>query len=61
MNTWPCNATNNFTLKNCLFGTIKLTRNTDKSKFTYNGSGIAFDGKDFWSFDNLITFQYQAK
>ena len=56
MNTWPCNATNNFTLKNCLFGTIKLTRNTDKSKFTYNGSGIAFDGKDFWSFDNLITF-----
>ena len=37
MNTWPCNTTNNFTLKNCLFGTVKLTRNTDKSKFTYNG------------------------
>ena len=33
LNTWPRNPTNNFALKNCLFGTVKLTR----SKFTYNG------------------------
>ena len=32
--------------------TVKLTRNAEKSKFTYNGWGIAFDGKGFWSFDN---------
>ena len=52
LNTWPRNPTNNFILKNCLFGTVKLTRNADKSEFTYNGQGLAFDGEDFWSFDN---------
>ena len=31
---------------------MKLTRHADKSKFTYSGRGIAFDGKGFWSFDN---------
>ena len=35
------NPTNNFELKTCLFGT-----------FTYNGWGIAFDGKGYWSFDD---------
>ena len=35
-----------------MFGTVKLTRNADKSKFTYNGQGIAFDGKGYWIFDN---------
>ena len=32
LNTWPRNPTNNFTLKNCLFGTVKLTKNTGESK-----------------------------
>ena len=27
-NTWQHNPVNNFTLKNCLFGTVKLIRNT---------------------------------
>ena len=52
LNTWPRNPDNNFTLKIILFGTVKLTRNADKSKFTYNDWGIAFDRKGFWSFDN---------
>ena len=43
-----------FTLKNCLFGTLRLVRNTIKSKFTYNGQGIAFDGQGSWSFGNDI-------
>ena len=34
-----------FSLKNCLFGTVKLVRNTIKSKFIFNGNGIAFDGE----------------
>ena len=29
--------------------------NTDKSKFTYNGRGLAFDGKGLLSFDNDTT------
>ena len=52
LNTWPHNPTNNFTLKNCLFGTVKFTRNANTSKFTYNCRGIAFDGKGYWSFEN---------
>ena len=50
LNTWPRNRTNNFTLKNCLFGTVKLVRNTIKSKFTCTVQVIAFDssfGNDF--------------
>ena len=50
LNTMPRNPTNNFTLKQCLFGTVKLTRNADKSKFTYNCQGIAFGGKGSWNF-----------
>ena len=52
LSTWPRNPDNNFTLKIILFGTVKLTRNADKSKFTYNDWRIAFDRKGFWSFDN---------
>ena len=44
--------TNNFTTKIFYFGTVKLTWNADKSKFTYNGQGKAFDGRGYWSFDN---------
>ena len=35
-----------------IFGTVELRRNSDKNKFTYNGRGMAFDGKGYWSFDN---------
>ena len=50
LNNWPRNPTNNLTLKNCLFGTVKLVRNAIKSKFTYNDQEIAFDGERSWSF-----------
>ena len=33
----PRNPTNNFPLKSCLFGTVKLVRNTIQSEFIYNG------------------------
>ena len=33
LNDWSRNPTNNFPLKICLFGTVKLVRNTIKSKF----------------------------
>ena len=52
LNAWPRNFTNNFKLKNCLFGTVKLTRNADKSKLSNNGQETAFDGKDIWSYGN---------
>ena len=54
LNNWPPNPTNNFPVKNCFLGTVKLVRNTIKSKFTYNGWGIAFDGEGLCSFDNVF-------
>ena len=46
LNCWSCNPSNDFTVKNCLLGTVKLTRNAVKSRFIYYGQGIAFDGAD---------------
>ena len=34
-----------FTLKNSLFGAIKITKNADTSKYKYSGYGIGFDSK----------------
>ena len=54
LNKWPRNPTNTFLLKNCFFGTVRLVRNTIKSKFIYNGQGITFDGERKWSFCNYF-------
>ena len=50
LNTSSRSATNNISLKDCLFGTVKLTRSGGKSKFDDNARGMAFDGKGSWSF-----------
>ena len=36
---------NNFNpiLENCLFGAIKITKNSDKDKYKYGGYGFGFD------------------
>ena len=52
LNNWPRNPTNNFSLENCSFGTVKSVRNTIKSKFIYNRRGIAFDGEGSRCFGN---------
>ena len=36
-----------FTVENCLFGGVKITKNTDVDKYKYSGYGIGFDGKVF--------------
>ena len=36
---------NDPTLKNCLFGAVTLTENTDIDKYRYSGYGIGFDRK----------------
>ena len=38
------------TLENCLFGSIKLTKNLDIHKYNYSGYGIRFDRKGEFSF-----------
>ena len=52
LNNSPCNPTNDFTLKNCLFCTVRLTKNADKSKFNYNDLRVTFDGKCICSYGN---------
>ena len=38
------------TLKNCLFGAVTLTKNTDIEKYGYSGYGIGFDRRSAFSF-----------
>ena len=41
---------NDPTLKNCLFGTVTLTKNADIDKSGYSGYGIGFDRRSSFSF-----------
>ena len=55
---------NNFdpTLKNCLLGAVKLTKNSDINEYKYPGYGIGFDSKGNFSYpsgrfdQNVIIF-----
>ena len=38
------------TLKNCLFGTVTLTKNADIDKYGYSAYGIRFDTRSSYSF-----------
>ena len=38
------------TLKNCLFGAVTLTKNSDIDKYEYSGYGIGFDGRGIFLF-----------
>ena len=40
------------TLKNCLFGTVSLTKHADIDEYKYSGYGIGFDRKGTFSFRN---------
>ena len=52
LNDSPKVPLRNFILKNYLFGTTNILKNSDKGKYVYNGYGIAFDGKGEWDFGN---------
>ena len=43
INLWPFTVSQDFTLRNYLFGTAKLTRNTDPDKYKNSSYGIGFD------------------
>ena len=45
----PDTKTSNITLENCLFGAIKLTKNSDIDKYKYSGYGIGFDSRGRFS------------
>ena len=44
------NSNTDFILNNCLFGSVKLTKNADLDKYKYKGYGIVFDFRAEFSF-----------
>ena len=52
LHSWPKISLRTFTIKNCLFGTTSIVKNSDKEKYVYSDYRIAFDGKDWCSFEN---------
>ena len=42
-----------FTLKACLFGAVKITKNSDPDEYSYSGYGIGFDSRSPFSIPNF--------
>ena len=42
LTSWLRNSNTDFTLDNCLFGSVKLTKNAGRDKYKYNGYGMRF-------------------
>ena len=45
LDTWSRNLNTEFTLGNCLFGAVKLTKNSDLYKYGYSGYGTGLDSR----------------
>ena len=62
LDTWSQDLNGDFTLKDCLFGSVKITKNADSDKYSYSRYEIGFDSRSlFWipNFDqgkNFIIF-----
>ena len=49
LDAWSKKLNTDFTLKDRLFGAIKLTKNADLDKYKYSGYGIGFDSRSEFS------------
>ena len=49
LNQWLRDLNTDFTLGNCLSGSVKLTRNADPDKYVYSGCDIGFDSRSEFS------------
>ena len=49
LDTWSRDLNTDYTLGNCLFGTVKLTKNDDPDKYKYSSYGIGFDSRSGFS------------
>ena len=50
LNPWLRNLNTDFTLKNCLFESVELTKKADPGKYKYSGYGIGFYSRSEFSF-----------
>ena len=42
---WLINSNIGFTLNNCLFASLKLTKNADPDKYKYSACGVGIDSR----------------
>ena len=53
LDRWSQDLNAKFSLKDCLFGAVKLTKNADPNKYSYSGYGIGFDSRSHYSILNF--------
>ena len=53
LGTWSQDLNPEFTLKDCLFGDVKITNNADSDKYSYSRYGIGFDPRSLFSIPNF--------
>ena len=49
LNIWTQDLNAEFTLKDCLLGAVKLTKNANPNKYSYSGNGTGFDSCSIFS------------
>ena len=52
--TWSQDLIADFTLKDCLFGSVEITEIADPDKYSYSGCGIGFQSRSLFQFQILI-------
>ena len=53
LNMWSQDLNVEFTLKDCLFQAVKVTKNANTNKYSYSGYGIGFDSRSVFSVPNF--------
>ena len=53
LDTWSRDLNAKFTLKDCLFGNVKITKNADPDKYSYSGYGNGFGSGSLFSIPNF--------
>ena len=49
LDRWSRDLNTDFTLKDCLFGAVKITKNADPDKYGYSGYDIGLDSRSEFS------------
>ena len=53
LGTWSQELNADFTIKDCLFESVKIIKNADTDKYSYSGYGIGFDSGSLFSVQNF--------
>ena len=48
LDRWSQDLNAKFTLKDCLLGNVKITKNADSNKYSYSGYEIGFDSSSLF-------------